>query len=179
MSLIEFTRDTLEDYRTRLYRALDGLTDDELNWRPNRESNSIAFIMWHTTRVEDRWFQVFAQGKPDVWSRDVWHDKLGLREDERGFGYGVDELAAFPKLAGDDLRGCFEAVRAETAAYLDSLDESDLDIAPGRSPFGAPGSSNRFAEFTIRRMFRQVIGELMQHLGHMAFLRGLQRGLDG
>ena len=114
--------------------------------------------------VEDRWFSVFAQDKPDVWSRDAWHDKLGLREDERGFGYGVDELAAFPRLNGEDLRDYSEAVRAETVAYLESIDPSDLDVAPGRSPFGNPGSANRFAEFTIQRTFRQVVGELMQHL---------------
>jgi hypothetical protein len=27
-------------------------------------------------------------------------------------------------------------------------------------------------------MFRQLIGEENQHLGHVAYLRGLQRGLD-
>ena len=38
MSLIVFARDTLEEYRSRLYRTLDGLTSDELNWRPNAEA---------------------------------------------------------------------------------------------------------------------------------------------
>ena len=33
-------------------------------------------------------------------------------------------------------------------------------------------------DFTIGRMFRQLIGEENQHFGQIAYLRGLQRGLD-
>ena len=78
MNLIEFARDTLEDYRRRLYRTLDGLTFDELNWRPNPGANSIAFVVWHTSRVEDRLSQVFCQGVPDIWVSDQWHQRLDL-----------------------------------------------------------------------------------------------------
>ena len=180
MGLIEFTRDTLEDYRRRLYRTLDGLTFDELNWRPNAEANSIAFVVWHTSRVEDRWFQVFCQGVPEVWIRDEWHRRLGLAESDLGVRYTVEQLGAFPKLTNDDLRGYFEAVRAETLTCLDGMDPSTLDTSPGRSPFPEFGDGpGTFASFTIRRMFRQLIGEEMQHLGHVGLLRGLQRGLDG
>ena len=180
MSLIEFARDTLEDYRRRLYRTLDGLTIDELNWRPNAEANSIAFVVWHTSRVEDRWFQVFCQGVPDIWVRDEWHRRLGLGETDVGVRYTVEQLGAFPKLTNDDIRGYFEAVRGGTLKYLEDLDPAALDTSPGRSPFPEFDSgTGRFASFTIRRMFRQLIGEEMQHLGHVGFLRGLQRGLDG
>ena len=180
MGLIEFARDTLEEYRTRLYRVLDGLTFDELNWRPNSDANSIAFVVWHTSRVEDRWFQVFCQGVPDIWVRDEWHRRLGLAKSDLGIRYTVAQLGAFPKLTNDDLQSYFEAVRAETLKWLDGLDPNLLDTSPGRSPFPEFGEApGIFASFTIRRMFRQVIGEEMQHLGHVSYIRGLQRGLDG
>ena len=179
MNLIEFARDTLEDYRRRLYRTLDGLTFDELNWRPNPGANSIAFVVWHTSRVEDRWFQVFCQGAPDIWVSDQWHRRLGLGETDVGVRYTVELLAAFPKLTDEDIRGYFDAVRVGTLKYLEDLDETMLDTSPGRTPFPEFGNGNaRFASFTIARMFRQLIGEEMQHLGHVGFLRGLQRGLD-
>ena len=124
MSLIEFARDTLEDYRRRLYRTLDGLTIDELNWRPNAEANSIAFVVWHTSRVEDRWFQVFCQGVPDIWVRDEWHRRLGLGETDVGVRYTVEQLGAFPKLTNDDIRGLLRdlgvdvSIGRKTAAAL-------------------------------------------------------------
>ena len=180
MSLVEFARDTLEDYRRRLYRTLDGLTVDELNWRPNDEANSIAFVVWHTSRIEDRRFQVFCQGTPEVWVKNEWHRRLGLAESDLGVRYTLAQLAAFPKLTDDDLRGYLDAVRAGTLHYLEGLDPATLDTSPGRSPFPELGDgTGRFASFTIGRMFRQIIGEEMQHLGHVGFLRGLQRGLDG
>ena len=46
----------------------------------------------------------------------------------------------------------------------------DLDHAPGRV---------YRPEYTIGRMFSHLVVELAQHTGQVAYLRGLQRGLDG
>ena len=62
MELGEFIEQTLEDYRRRVYAAMESLTEDEINWMPNPESNSIAFLVWHVARVEDRWTNTFARG---------------------------------------------------------------------------------------------------------------------
>ncbi len=59
------------------------------------------------------------------------------------------------------------------------MTEADLDRVPGRSPFPGSASSSRFADFTIARMFRQLIGAEHQHLGHVNYIRGVQRGVDG
>ncbi|MDP6454917.1 MAG: DinB family protein [SAR202 cluster bacterium] len=178
MELLEFATDMFEEYGTRLYGYLDGLTTEELNWRPNAEANSIAFIVWHTARVEDRWFQIFCQNKPDLWTTDSWFEKLGMGENQPLTGLTPDDLAAFPTLTMDDLKSYFDAVRAETRKYLSNIGPQDLETAPGRSPFGGPAANNRFAHFTIQRMFRQLIQEEIQHLGQVGILRGLQRGLD-
>ncbi len=79
----------------------------------------------------------------------------------------------------EDLRGYFDAVRKSTLACLRDMTEGDLDLVPGRSPFPGSPSSSRFKEFTVARMFRQLIGEEYQHLGHVAYVRGLQKGLNG
>ena len=42
MELGEFIEQTLEDYRRRVYAAVEPLSEDEINWIPNPESNSIA-----------------------------------------------------------------------------------------------------------------------------------------
>ena len=178
MDLLEFATEMFEEYATRLYSYLDGLTLEELNWRPNAEANSIAFIVWHTTRVEDRWFQVFCQDKPDLWTSGRWFEKLGMNEDRSPFGLTPEDLASLPTLTIEALKSYFEAVRSETRKYLASIGPEDLEASPGRSPFGGSASASPFAQFTIQRMFRQLIQEEIQHLGQVGMLRGLQRGMD-
>ena len=179
MEIIALIEQTLEDYWQRMDRALEGLTPAELAWRPDAESNSIAFIVWHVARVEDRWIQVFAQGIADVWVRDSWHERLGLSENEMGFGLTVEQLGKFPAIAKENLDGYRHAVQNETQAYLKNLDVSDLEFVPGRGLAPeSPASLERFGSWSIGRMFRQVFGEFNQHLGQVSYIRGMQRGLD-
>ena len=178
MDLLEIATEMLEEYHSRLYTYLDGLTTEELNWRPDSSANSIAFIVWHTARVEDRWFHLFCQGKPDLWINGRWYEKLRMNKNQPVAKYKPKELEYFPILTMGELKSYFEAVRLETQKYLVNISPEDLEKAPGRSPFPESSSASPFAEFTIQRMFRQLIQEEIQHLGQVGILRGLQRGLD-
>ena len=179
MELGEFIEQTLEDYRRRVYAAVGPLSEDEINWRPDPESNSIAFLVWHVARVEDRWTNTFARGVEEVWVRQSWHQRFGLPEKEMGLRFDVDQLSAFPRLSKELLQGYFDAVREETLEFIHGLQPADFDHAPDRSPFPEyPGAVERFAGFTYALMFRQLIGEEDQHLGQVSYVRGLQRGLD-
>ena len=179
MELGEFIEQTLEDYRRRVYAAMKPLTEDEINWMPNPESNSIAFIVWHVARVEDRWTNTFAKGAEEVWLRQGWHQRFGLPEKEMGLRFDVEQLSAFPRLSTELLEGYFDAVREETLELIHGLGSADFDDAPDRSPFPEyPPAVERFAGFTYALMFRQLIGEEDQHLGQVSYIRGLQRGLD-
>ncbi len=179
MELGEFIEQTLEDYRRRVYAATEPLSEDEINWRPDPESNSIAFLLWHVARVEDRWTNTFARGVDEVWVRQDWHQRFGLPENEVGLRFDVEQLSAFPRLTIDLLHGYFDAVREENLELIRGLLPTDFDHAPERSPFPeSPCAVERFAGFTYARMFRQLIGEEDQHLGQVSYIRGLQRGLD-
>jgi hypothetical protein len=181
MELKEFIEKVLADYRHRLFLALDGLTPEELAWRPGPEANSIAFIVWHVARIEDRWFQRFAQEATEVWIRGGWAQKTGISEHDTGGGYTAEQLAQFPVVKGEDLRQYFEAVRKETLSFLRGLEPKDFDFAPERPT--APDrpralSGKAFEGCTIGRMFRQIVAEFNQHLGQVQYLRGLQRGIN-
>jgi len=179
MELGEFIEQTLEDYRRRVYAAVEPLSEDEINWMPNPESNSIAFIMWHVARVEDRWTNTFAKGAEEVWVRQSWSQRFGIAEQDIGLRIDLDKLSAFPRLSTELLRGYFDAVREETLELIHGLGSADFDDAPDRSPFPEyPGAAEIFAGYTYARMFRQLIGEEDQHLGQVSYIRGLQRGLD-
>lgn len=168
----------MEDYRRRMYAATAPLSEDEMHWRPDAESNSIAFLIWHTARVEDRLIQTFARGEQEVWVRDGWSDRMGVPQGDTGVNYTLEQVDAFPAVASDTLKEYFDSIREETLPYVRSLSDEDFDIVPDeRTPFPEFAASVRyFRGRNIGGIFRQLIGEEDQHLGQIAFIRGLKRG---
>jgi hypothetical protein len=89
----------------------------------------------------------------------------------------LEQLAAFPEVSRELLCGYLDAVKQETRAFLQALQLQELDIVPGRIPF--PPNIPRGAEtWSVGRMFRQLFGELNQHLGQVRYLRGMIRGFN-
>jgi uncharacterized damage-inducible protein DinB len=162
-------RMALDECFEDLGKALRGLTPAERRFQPHPEANHIDFLVWHMARVEDSWIQPFAQGTPRIWQRDQWYQKLGLPEEESGFGYTAQQVASFPRFNFTDLMAYYGAVRGETLRYLEGLTATDLDRLP--SPERHPG-------YTIGKMFSHLVVEESQHVGQVAYLRGLQRGLN-
>ena len=169
MDFKEIIRMALDEYTQDLRKALDGLDPEERRFQPGPEANHIDFTVWHMARVEDHWVQRFAQRVDTLWEREGWHERLGLPEKDTGFGYAAEQVAGLPKFSLDDLMAYYDSVRGETLRYLDGLTAEDLDRLP--HPERRPG-------YSIGKMFSHVIVEESQHVGHVAYLRGLQRGLN-
>ena len=96
MKLKGFIEQALDALQKRYYRALTGLTAEELAWQAGPKANPIGFIFWHITRVEDRLVLVFAQGRNDVWVRDGWYERWGIPAEATGLEYPPEDLASFP-----------------------------------------------------------------------------------
>ena len=158
----------LDEYTDDLRRAVDGLTAAERRFQPTPDSHHIDFVLWHIARVEDNWVQEFGRGVESVWERGVWPAKLGLPEQGNGWGYTAEQVAELPQFDLDLLNEYAEAVRAGTIEFLDGLSPDDLNRRP--DPKGPQNS--------IGRMLSHVIVEESQHVGQVAYLRGIQRGLD-
>ena len=159
----------LEEYLEELGKALDGLTPEERRFQPTPEAHHIDFAVWHMARVEDDWVQRFARQTDSVWIQEGWHDKLGLPEKDSGFGYDAEQVANLPAFNFDDLMAYYDSVRTATLGYLDDLAEETLEVCP--QPARRPG-------YSIGKMFSHVIVEESQHVGQVAYLRGLQRGIN-
>ena len=169
MDFKEIIRMALDEYLEELRKAVDGLTPEERRFQPSPEAHHIDFTVWHMARVEDDWVQRFAQRTDTVWKRDGWPDKLGLPERDSGFGYTAEQVAGLPRFDLDGLMDYYDSVRRETLRFLDGLTAEDLDNCP--HPERRPG-------YTVGKMFSHVIVEEAQHVGQVAYLRGLQRGLN-
>lgn len=179
MELTTFIEQNLDECKRRLYRTLQGLTPEELAWRPGPEANSIGFMLWHVARVEDRWLHRYAYDTTEIWERDGWYARCGLPVSDTGVGYTSAQIASFPHPDLATLQAYFDAVRQALVAYLHGLTPEALDVHPHRIPFPEVSGGRQLPDdFTITRMFRQLIGEENQHFGQIAYLRGLQRGLD-
>ena len=164
MTLNEFITDALEKENGFLIDALDGLTADEMSWQPAPDANSIGWILWHMVRVEDMWIQFFAQFQTELWEAEGWHEKFGLPTRDNGFGHTTEQVNNFPGVDLEQFLQYRAAVRASTLAYLDTLSPDDMETVP----------RERRPEMSLGAMFRQIIGEMYQHVGHIAYLRGLQ-----
>ena len=147
--------------------ALDGLTYDELTVRPAPDSNSMGWIAWHLTRVEDRWFHSIAGGADEVWRRG-WAVRLGMGDllDTTGGGMPKEQVDAFNTPTLEQLQGYQAAVRQETKAYLSSLSSEDFDREI-ETWFGRTMS--------IGQVFAHVSCELNQHVGQLSYLKGYLR----
>jgi uncharacterized damage-inducible protein DinB len=165
----EIIRLGLTEYWDGLRKAISGLTAAERRFQPYAHANHIDFIVWHMARDEDGEVHAFAQRTSPIWQREAWYQKLGLPPEDDGFGYTVEQVAALPQFAIADCLAYYEAVRRATLRYLDGLTLADWERCP--DPARHPGS-------TIGRMLSHLIVEGSQHLGQVAYLRGLQRGLE-
>jgi len=157
---------TLERSQGYLATALDGLTQEEIAWKPKNECNSIAFILWHTARVEDYFVnRVILHGK-EIYETDGWQEKLGTPV--KVAQYTAEELQAWPVPKLEVLREYAESVRNKTLSFINSISNDKLSELP------RPDRSND----SIGTMLCTLSTEVALHVGQIAYLRGVQRGLD-
>ena len=78
-------------------RALEGLEDTVITARPNDDSNSIGWLLFHKTRIADRFVHGWCQNAPQLWIKDSWHAKFGLDDDSdnTGGGWTKEQVAAW------------------------------------------------------------------------------------
>ncbi len=152
------------EHEARLKEAQD-LTPPEMLWRPGPQANPIGWILWHVTRVEDFWIQFFIQQKLELWEREGWHQKFNLPTRDNGFGHTPEQVAQFPALDLKELLANGDAVRQGTVEYLHTLSPDQFESVPRQ----------RRPEMTVGAVFLQITGEFYQHLGHIAYLKGLLR----
>jgi len=166
----EYLSIELDGLDRNLKRVTDGLTQEEIVWRPTCGANSIGLILFHAARSEDSFIQARLQEKPEVWETGKWHEILNVPKDEAGAHYTAEQVNAFPVPKLADLMAYADAVRAETKKYVNSLTAESFDRKI---------TMPRFGEMPAAVMFSLTVGHAAQHVGEISYLRGLQRGLDG
>ena len=144
--------------------AVDGLTDDQLAHRIKPDANSIAWLIWHTARVQDAQI-AHAAGTEEVWVSQGWVERFALDIDPADHGYGhTSEQVAKVRASADLLAGYLRATHEATVDYLRTVTEADLDDIVDES-WDPPVTRG------VRLV--SVVDDDAQHVGQAAYLRGL------
>jgi hypothetical protein len=164
MTSTDLLVDAFERIRDAVYPAVSGLSPDELTFRPDDESNSIAWLVWHLTRIQDDHVAGLA-GSEQVWMASGWADRFALPLDTTDTGYGHDPgMVAAVTADASSLLGYFEEVHDETLQFVRSLAEDDFTRVIDRS-WDPP--------VTISARLVSVIADDLQHVGQAAYVRGI------
>lgn len=164
MTSTELLADAFERVRDAVDPAVNGLSPEELAFRPDPESNSIAWLVWHLTRIQDDHIAGLDGGE-QVWKAGGWAERfaLPLEVTDTGYGHGPDDVAAVTADAAH-LLGYFEDVHQRTLRFVGSLTEADLDRVVDRG-WDPP--------VTVSIRLVSVIADDLQHVGQAAYVRGI------
>lgn len=155
--------------RGLLRMALDGLSADQLAYRPAEEANSIAWLAWHLTRVQDHHLSDLA-GREQAWIADGWHARFGRPATSNGTGFGnsAEQVAEIRPDGPEVLRDYYAAVHARSLEFVQHVSAAELDRVLDE-PWWNPRP-------TVGVRLVSVIEDCLQHVGQMAYIRGLIEG---
>jgi len=158
-----------------------------MRMRPHPRVNSIAWNLWHLTRVEDAGINRFVTDGVQVLDEGDWPHRMNLPWRHNGSEMSfveVDELNACIDL--EALRAYGEAVEARTREIAAQLDGLDLDAVMEEGPLrrilfdeglayrGADGLLQNYMGWTKGKcLFNFCLTHPYQHVGEIGVIAGL------
>ena len=147
--------------------ALDGLDAGALVWRAEPGANTIGWLVWHLTRVQDHHVAELLD-EQQVWVTGDWPGRFGLGPDpaDTGYGHTADDVTRVRPDGTDALVGYYAAVAARTRSLLERLRPEDLDRVVDER-WDPP--------VTLGVRLVSIADDDIQHAGQAAYARGLLR----
>jgi hypothetical protein len=161
--------------------------EDLMRPRPHPRVNSLAWNLWHLTRVEDIAVNRFIADRPQVLDEGGWMEKMGVLLRHNGFAMTfpqVDELSQQIDLQA--LQGYSGAVKTRTLEVVPELTEEFLQeklteervrtvmIDEGAAGPGAEGLVENYIGWT-KAMFlmNHALTHSYHHIGEMNVISSL------
>ncbi len=163
MTSAELLADAFGRVQETVHAVVRGLTSSQLAERIAPDANSIAWLVWHLTRVQDD-HVADAFGVPQVWTEYGKRFELPLERYDTGYGHSAEQVAHVTVAAGDLLTGYHDAVHEQTVRLVCGITDPDLDrvVDEGWDP-----------PVTLGVRLVSVIDDGAQHAGQAAFIRGI------
>jgi uncharacterized damage-inducible protein DinB len=159
----EVLTDAFGRVQETVHEAVEGLTADELAARLDEDANSVAWLCWHLTRVQDDHL-ADAFGVPQVWPE--FSERFGFPFRTRDIGYGHDsrQVGEVRVSSGALLTEYHDAVHAQAVALVSGITDADLSRVVDEA-WDPP--------VTLGVRMVSVISDCLQHAGQAAFVRGI------
>ena len=109
----------VEEYLPKIERCLERLTDEQIWWRPNEESNSIGNLVLHLCGNARQWIVSGVGGAPDRRERDA---EFAQRE-----AVPRDDLLTLLRTTLRDVDEVLKTLAPETLLERHTIQGSDVD----------------------------------------------------
>lgn len=164
MNSAQVLADAFSRVQQIVHRTVTGLNADQLAYRMTPDANSIGWLIWHLTRVEDDHL-AHAAGSAELWTDGGWHQRFGLPfgPEASGYGFTSEQVAQTRVASAGLLTGYFDAVYAALQGYLAGLSDEDLDRVVDTS-YDPP--------VTLGVRLVSFLSDSLQHAGQAAFVKG-------
>jgi uncharacterized damage-inducible protein DinB len=165
MTSAELLTDAFERIRAAVHGAVQGLSPAQLAVRLDDQANSIAWLVWHLTRIQDDHLADVA-GVEQVWTSGGFAERFALPFDAAATGYGhtAADVAAVTVDSAQLLSDYHDAVHEQTVRFVARITDAGLDriVDEGWDPPVSLG---------VRLV--SVVNDNTQHAGQAAFVRGI------
>jgi uncharacterized damage-inducible protein DinB len=127
MTSAELLVDAFGRIRESVHEVVTGLTPEQLAFRVDSDANSIAWLVWHLTRIQDDHIAGVAETE-QVWTSDGWVERFGLpfHRQAHGYGHSSADVAAVQVESAELLTRYYDAVHERTIRFVRGLTDADL-----------------------------------------------------
>ena len=146
--------------------ALEDASIEVLTFQADPGANTIAWLIWHLTRVQDGHIAELV-AEEQVWTSGGWFDRFELPFDPEATGYGqsAGDVTAV-RADAELLTGYYNAVHTRTIDYLHTLTEADFARIVDMS-WNPP--------VTLAVRLVSILSDDLQHAGQASYVRGLAK----
>lgn len=149
--------------------ALEGMTAEELCWRPAAEANSAGFLFWHLLRTWDSYLSL-VDGQEEVYRKGGWERRFGFETSGRGIaevgtGFTAEDVDIV-RPSADLLAGYLEALVERTNHYLVGASAEALDRAVTVPWWPKPS--------TAAGVTAHIVQHSIIHLGGAEYVKGMK-----
>jgi hypothetical protein len=149
-----------------VHSALEDARIEVLTYRADAEANTIAWLVWHLTRVQDDHIADL-MGEEQVWTKGGWVDRFDLPLEPTATGYGQSSDDVADVCADADLLAhYYDAVHTRTIDYLNTLNDPDFARI-------VDASWNPPVTLAVRLV--SILSDDLQHAGQASYVRGLAK----
>jgi hypothetical protein len=161
--------DAFDRVKEVVHEATEGLSPDELMVRLDPGANSIGWLIWHLTRIQDDHVADAAKIR-QAYVDGGWWERLGrpYGPDDHGYAQTSEQVGSLRIPTAAILLDYHDAVHEQTIGYVRGLGDEDFNRVVDTS-WNPP--------VTLGVRLVSVISDDLQHAGQAAFIRGtIDRG---